>query len=364
MGRKAKEGLFKRGNIYHCRFYDQEHKLVRISTGQTCEIKAFAFFNQMRAQVEAETFSRDAATITVAQVLAYYHENQGQHRKGQHGYLYSKARLEAYFKSMTWRTADKNKHIDKYIKQRLHKDNVAAGTVNKEVGLLSAAANIVIKQEGVPINNIAAGHKQREPKYQYVWLSQEQAVKLLQAARESSSEYLLYFVRISLGTAMRPGEVMRLRLEHLDMANKIIYLPQNKADRPHEIPMNPDVYDAIKHLKERIRENKIKTEWLFCHPDGKQVKSVRKAFTTACKRAGITVTNEKLGIKGFRQHDQRHTVASWLVQQGVPLMQVKDLLNHSSIKSTERYAHLDPTGRAATVGKLPELGKSQVKESD
>jgi len=82
------------------------------------------------------------------------------------------------------------------------------------------------------------------------------------------------------------------------------------------------------------------TSYVFFHQTAKagakvgdRVKDVRTSFARACKQARI---------KNFRIHDLRHTYASWLVMGGVSLYKVSKLLRHSSIKMTERYAHLAP----------------------
>jgi integrase len=75
---------------------------------------------------------------------------------------------------------------------------------------------------------------------------------------------------------------------------------------------------------------------------------MQNGYESACARAGI---------KDFRVHDLR-TFASWLVSEGVPLAEVRDLLGHSTIEMTERYAHLAPDNHVRAVSVLDRLSRS------
>ena len=71
--------------------------------------------------------------------------------------------------------------------------------------------------------------------------------------------------------------------------------------------------------------------------------SIKSSFSSLLKRAGI---------KNFRFHDLRHTFASKLVMASVDLNTVGELLGHSDIKMTLRYAHLAPEKKREAVERI------------
>lgn len=80
---------------------------------------------------------------------------------------------------------------------------------------------------------------------------------------------------------------------------------------------------------------------MFTNPEtGKPYVDIKKAFRGACRRAGI---------KDLRFHDLRHTFASRLIEKGVDIIKVKELLGHSTVKVTERYTHSNREERKKAV---------------
>ena len=117
------------------------------------------------------------------------------------------------------------------------------------------------------------------------------------------------------------------------------------------MPLNREARAAILCRLNFRAQNCPGTPWVFCAKEGERIKDVKRSFATACRRAGI---------EDFRVYDLRHTYAAWLVTAGVPLPEVRDLLGHKSIKTTETYAHLAPENLRAAVKVLDRPGPAEV----
>ncbi len=118
---------------------------------------------------------------------------------------------------------------------------------------------------------------------------------------------------------------MELTWERVDLSRGVIRLEMTKSGRRREVPLNSESYDALVTLNPRASGRVFRT------------KSVRKAYENA-------VTNAKLDDVNF--HTLRHTFGSWAVMRGVSLKELQELLGHSSLAMTMRYAHLAPEASA------------------
>ncbi|MBP7706039.1 MAG: tyrosine-type recombinase/integrase [Candidatus Aminicenantes bacterium] len=171
-------------------------------------------------------------------------------------------------------------------------------------------------------------------------LTEEEELRLLSAC----PAYLADIVDIALNTGMRRGEILGLRWENVDLKRKTITLTRTKSDRRREIPMNSIVRIALEGIKERGR-----SPWVFPNPEtGRPLTDVKKSFRAACKAAGV---------EGLRFHDLRHTFATRLIEE-CDIVTLKELLGHSSVTVTERYAHSSLDRKTTAVGALERKARS------
>jgi len=272
-------------------------------------------------------------TDTLETFLDAYYATAGRDQKGTHRLKWTLAYWKAKYGQLP--VADiSRRSLSLHIETRriAGKSN---STINREISVLSASINYAIKRWGWNIANPASGLYLRIPEGRLRWLTASESRQLLKAAQESKAPHLRDFIVLSLNTGMRRSEILRLELSKIDLDAKKIHLEgkDTKSGRRRVVPLNERAIAAIHAVLQRNDEFGVSGSRLFLQRNGRPVVQINTAFKNAVLASGI---------EDFRLHDLRHTFASWLVQSGVPLPEVRDLLGHSSIKQTERYAHLAP----------------------
>jgi integrase len=286
-------------------------------------------------------------------MLAYLRETQDSKRSPERD-RYALKRLYPFFTGRELATLTAQ-DIRAYIVSRREADIVPA-TINRELGVLSSALNYARREWGWEIPNPTSGRKLPVPEGRVRWLSPAQAAVLIQAAEsEPKAPHLADFIQLALHTGMRSGELLGLEWQRIDLHGGLIHLEgrHTKAGKRRSIPINRDARMALLNRARFRAEYCPASQWVFCAVDGSRIQSVKRSFGTACRRAGI---------EDFHIHDLRHSCAAWLVTAGVPLPEVRDLLGHSTVEMTERYAHLAPENVRAAVTRLEEF-KSQFGHS-
>ncbi len=154
-------------------------------------------------------------------------------------------------------------------------------------------------------------------------------------------DYLKPMVLLALNTGLRREELFSLRWSDINLDRKTLRVAGENAKSGHTryVPLNSETLAILKEWRKQAT-----AELVFPSPlTGQKFNSIAKAWTLLRKRAAL---------KDFRLHDLRHTFASKLVMAGVDLYTVKELMGHSTIQMTERYAHLAPEHKASAVERL------------
>jgi integrase len=151
-------------------------------------------------------------------------------------------------------------------------------------------------------------------------------------------DHLTPAVLLSINTGLRRGEVLKLRWGSVDFNRQLLTVEGRnaKSRQTRHVPLNEEAVDVLRRWREQSGT-------------GMRVFDVITGFQAAWEKI-----LKRAGISNFRWHDLRHHFASRLVQEGVPLNTVRDLLGHSTVGMSLRYAHLAPDQRREAVAKLNE----------
>lgn len=272
-------------------------------------------------------------------------------------------------------------HVEKWRRGLTNKGRTE-GTVNRYLTYLKALYTRAVEWDFVAEHPLKKVKQKREDTSRVRYLTDDEERRLMEAldAREERiraerdsanawrrergyteyldlrevkyADHLKPMVLLSLNCGLRRGELFGLEWRDvvLDSENPTLTVRAElaKGGKTRHIPLNDTASGVLRAWQDQTPGNGL----VFRSPKtGKRFDNCNKAWREVLAEAGIA---------DFRWHDQRHDFASKLAMSGVNLYVIKELLGHSTIKLTERYAHLSPREKAEAVRQLDRRAQNNV----
>ena len=197
----------------------------------------------------------------------------------------------------------------------------------------------------------------REPQKIPLVISPDETKRLLAVASSLKARVLL---SLGYGCGLRASEVVRLKVKHIDSAQKIIRVEQSKGRKDRNVMLSPETLDLLRQWWKARRHHDATTplqeRWLFPgRRPGKPMttRQLSRLFHEAADAAGIK--------KGVTLHALRHSFATHLLERGTDIRIIQALLGHDKLDTTARYTRV-ATGMIANVeSPLDLLSQSRKK---
>lgn len=209
--------------------------------------------------------------------------------------------------------------IAAYRDERLKE--VGAGTVIRELAYISAIVNHARREWGINAPNpVQMVRKPQSPQARSRVLTGEEVEKLLQALEPTGrrSHWTKPAVQLALATAMRRGELLSLRWEHVDLQNRTAFLPDTKNGESRTVPLSTAAVQVLAALPRHISGVVIPVKFF----------TLDTAFKRALKRSGLD---------DVRFHDLRRTAITRMAEKLPNVIELAAVSGHKSLMVLKRY---------------------------
>ncbi len=215
----------------------------------------------------------------------------------------------------------------RYRDERLKE--VSGPSVRRELSILSQLFEVSRKEWGIFVHNpvreikLPKKGKARDRRLQEAETSSDgEETRLFAACRQCRNPYLLPIVQFALETAMRLGEIVSLRWQHVNIKRRTAFLPDTKNGESRMVPLSGVAIDLLKSLPRSINGEVF---------PGVTTMAVKQAFTRARHRAKMD---------DFHFHDLRHEATTRLFERGLNIIEVSSITGHKDLQMLRRYTHL------------------------
>ena len=267
----------------------------------------------------------------------YYPHCAATTRKHRHTLLTYEKHLRDTLGPMRWEEMTPlalNAWLRRQVQQKLKNT-----TINKHIILVNRLLRTARDWGALPEGVRAPPFLRKLPTgdYRQRFLSQDEIRRLMAACDRINHPYLAHFIRFLLLTGARKGEARTAKWRDMDFATGLWRVPMTKSGRSRRIMLSAAAIEVLERTERRTRELGLPVgpdDYIFPNP---RTGTCYNSFHIAYFKA-----RDIAGLPEVRIHDLRHTFASLLINNGVSLYEVQELLGHSSTAMTQRYAHLQP----------------------
>lgn len=237
------------------------------------------------------------------------------------GYLYYNRDFLSFLKKVAHDVTDSD--IKDYLLHLAEERQSATATLNQAINALKFYYGTMLKRKFL----YEIKRPRKDKKLPVVFSSQEVAA-IISVTTNLKHKVLIMLVYSS---GMRVSEVVKLKPQDIDDERMLTHIKAAKGRKDRYSLLSESVIAALQEYKAKYKPE----IWLFPGPDDRRHISIRTAqrvFEIACNRAGI---KKEAGI-----HTLRHSFATHLLESGVDLRYIQELLGHASSKTTEIYTHV------------------------
>ena len=223
------------------------------------------------------------------------------------------------------------KEISAYIDSLLAK-GLAPKTINCRLDSVRGFYVYMGREEGLPLHNpVKKGYALRLARPLPRYLKDEEVLRLFQAIR-GLRDHAIFMLMLRCG--LRVEEVAHLRLQDLDLAQRRIQVCRGKRGKDRIVYISHDAYRALLGYLKSRSSSKAKEVFLvgkgICQGTPISVRGIQKRIEYYARKTGLKISC----------HHLRHTMATQLLNADADLVTIQDLLGHTRIKTTQRYARV------------------------
>jgi site-specific recombinase XerD len=229
--------------------------------------------------------------------------------------------------------------IRDYFLYCLNEKKLSKSWMNQTISALKILYVEVLKREW---NRLDIPRPRREKKLPKV-LSRNEVKDILNALRNIKHRA---FLMITYSSGLRVGEVRHLKISDIDSSRMLIRIEQAKGHKDRYAVLSPIALDLLR-VYWKVYKPKY---WLFENKDGQPVPetTAQTIFKNALEKSGVKKTASI--------HTLRHSFATHMLEQGVSLPIIQQLLGHKSLKTTSGYLHVQQYSINAVKSPLDTLG--------